>query len=58
MRTGLYNDYGNFFGYVIFYEKQVNAQGQEWAKLRSKLTPKTLESKRVLSVFCPGKFCY
>lgn len=31
----------------------VNAQGQEWAKLRSKLTPKTLESKKVLSVFCP-----
>jgi hypothetical protein len=25
----------------------VNAQGLEWAKLRSKLTPKTLESKKV-----------
>lgn len=31
----------------------VNAQGHEWAKLRSKLTPKTLESKKVLGVFCP-----
>lgn len=30
-----------------------NAQGPEWAHLRSKLTPKTLESRRVLSSFCP-----
>jgi ecdysone 20-monooxygenase len=31
----------------------VNEQGPQWAKLRSKLTPKTLESRRVLSAFCP-----
>ncbi|KAL7032893.1 hypothetical protein ACKWTF_007423 [Chironomus riparius] len=31
----------------------VNEQGPQWAKLRSKLTPKTLESKRMLSTFCP-----
>jgi ecdysone 20-monooxygenase len=31
----------------------VNAQGPEWAHLRMKLTPKTLESRKVLSKFCP-----
>lgn len=31
----------------------VNEQGHVWAKLRSKLTPKTLESKKVLGTFCP-----
>lgn len=31
----------------------VNEQGPQWAKLRSKLTPKTLESKRILAGFCP-----
>ena len=30
-----------------------NVQGQEWAKLRSKLTPKTLESRTILGFFCP-----
>jgi hypothetical protein len=30
----------------------VNEQGPEWARLRAKLTPKTLESRRVLSKFC------
>lgn len=32
----------------------VNEQGPQWAKLRSKLTPKTLENKRILSAFCPN----
>lgn len=31
----------------------VNAQGLEWAHLRTKLTPRTLESRRILSQFCP-----
>lgn len=31
----------------------VNEQGAQWAHLRSKLTPKTLESRRVLGLFCP-----
>jgi ecdysone 20-monooxygenase len=31
----------------------VNAQGPEWAHLRMKLTPKTLESRKVLAAFCP-----
>jgi ecdysone 20-monooxygenase len=30
----------------------VNAQGPEWGRLRAKLTPKTLESRRVISTFC------
>ena len=30
-----------------------NAQGPEWAHLRSKLTPKTLESRKILADFCP-----
>lgn len=30
-----------------------NAQGPEWAHLRMKLTPKTLESRKVLAAFCP-----
>lgn len=37
----------------------VNAQGPEWAHLRTKLTPKTLESRKVLAAFCPdlNKVC-
>jgi len=31
----------------------VNAQGEEWAHLRAKLTPKTLESRKILADFCP-----
>lgn len=31
----------------------VNAQGAEWAHLRAKLTPKTLESRKILADFCP-----
>jgi ecdysone 20-monooxygenase len=31
----------------------VNEQGAQWAHLRSKLTPKTLVSRRVLGLFCP-----
>lgn len=31
----------------------VNSQGPEWAHLRMKLTPKTLESRKILSDFCP-----
>lgn len=31
----------------------VNAQGPEWAHLRIKLTPKTLENRKILSEFCP-----
>lgn len=30
-----------------------NTQGLEWAHLRMKLTPKTLESRKVLAAFCP-----
>jgi ecdysone 20-monooxygenase len=48
---------------VSFYRKSrpdryssvgmVNAQGTEWAHLRMKLTPKTLENRQVLARFCP-----
>lgn len=31
----------------------MNEQGHKWAKLRSKLTPKTLESKKILGRFAP-----
>lgn len=31
----------------------VNIQGPEWAHLRMKLTPKTLENRKVLAAFCP-----
>lgn len=31
----------------------VNEQGHRWANLRAKLTPKTLENKRILSRFAP-----
>lgn len=31
----------------------VNSQGPEWLHLRSKLTPKTLESRYTLAAFCP-----
>ena len=31
----------------------INAQGAEWAHLRMNLTPKTLESRKVLAKFCP-----
>lgn len=31
----------------------VNAQGSEWAHLRTKLTPKTLESRKILANFSP-----
>lgn len=30
-----------------------NEQGETWAKLRSKLTPKTLESPKIIANFCP-----
>jgi ecdysone 20-monooxygenase len=31
----------------------VNEQGPEWAHLRSKLTPKTFENRKVIAEFCP-----
>lgn len=31
----------------------VNSQGSDWAHLRTKLTPKTLESRKILADFCP-----
>ncbi|KAG5682159.1 hypothetical protein PVAND_011531 [Polypedilum vanderplanki] len=30
----------------------INEQGPEWGRLRAKMTPKTLESRKVLSSFC------
>lgn len=48
---------------VAFYRKSrpdryssvglVNSQGEEWGHLRKKLTPKTLENRKVLAEFCP-----